>query len=392
MPLGALERLGATAFSNPILIAQLSISAEVAQKAFATAASEALTLTSIAGALLHEIPTSLLLANRDLVRKLSAGGLRTCLEHRLALAQQSHDKLWDQLVASTDPAATHDLILALVPHDAAIASLVSSALARNVATAGEPAIIGLAGRIRLTATVNALIDRLARPEAGIADAAAIALGRLGTAGAATILEQRCNLASATPMFRANAAHAMSHFRIPSVESALLRLVVEEDDETALCALCAALADVCTTTGFSRLKEIVASGRCGAQTAALQQSVSALDAMLKATTAKTAATHHAPPQPPAAATPAFLPSTTSGGPIVSTLNAGKFSTADVTDENLAPPSDELPLMEIPDHIPPASSAPAAPSAPTQLRRDADQVGRNDPCPCGSGKKYKKCCGA
>lgn len=25
------------------------------------------------------------------------------------------------------------------------------------------------------------------------------------------------------------------------------------------------------------------------------------------------------------------------------------------------------------------------------RDAPKVGRNDPCPCGSGKKYKKCCG-
>jgi preprotein translocase subunit SecA len=24
--------------------------------------------------------------------------------------------------------------------------------------------------------------------------------------------------------------------------------------------------------------------------------------------------------------------------------------------------------------------------------AAKVGRNDPCPCGSGKKYKKCCGA
>ncbi|MFB3894620.1 MAG: SEC-C metal-binding domain-containing protein [Phycisphaerae bacterium] len=24
--------------------------------------------------------------------------------------------------------------------------------------------------------------------------------------------------------------------------------------------------------------------------------------------------------------------------------------------------------------------------------AKAVGRNDPCPCGSGKKYKKCCGA
>jgi len=22
----------------------------------------------------------------------------------------------------------------------------------------------------------------------------------------------------------------------------------------------------------------------------------------------------------------------------------------------------------------------------------KTGRNDPCPCGSGKKYKKCCGA
>ncbi len=26
-----------------------------------------------------------------------------------------------------------------------------------------------------------------------------------------------------------------------------------------------------------------------------------------------------------------------------------------------------------------------------RRDKPKVGRNDPCPCGSGKKYKKCCG-
>jgi SEC-C motif domain protein len=31
-----------------------------------------------------------------------------------------------------------------------------------------------------------------------------------------------------------------------------------------------------------------------------------------------------------------------------------------------------------------------SAPMTRARPA--VGRNDPCPCGSGKKYKKCCGA
>jgi preprotein translocase subunit SecA len=28
----------------------------------------------------------------------------------------------------------------------------------------------------------------------------------------------------------------------------------------------------------------------------------------------------------------------------------------------------------------------------IKRDSENIGRNDPCPCGSGKKYKKCCGA
>ena len=30
-------------------------------------------------------------------------------------------------------------------------------------------------------------------------------------------------------------------------------------------------------------------------------------------------------------------------------------------------------------------------PTTIVREGEKVGRNDPCPCGSGKKYKKCCG-
>nr|WP_233217455.1 SEC-C metal-binding domain-containing protein [Trinickia dabaoshanensis] len=30
--------------------------------------------------------------------------------------------------------------------------------------------------------------------------------------------------------------------------------------------------------------------------------------------------------------------------------------------------------------------------TTIQRAAPKIGRNDPCPCGSGKKFKKCCGA
>jgi preprotein translocase subunit SecA len=32
-----------------------------------------------------------------------------------------------------------------------------------------------------------------------------------------------------------------------------------------------------------------------------------------------------------------------------------------------------------------------SAPAQPVKRTKKVGRNDPCPCGSGKKHKKCCG-
>jgi len=40
--------------------------------------------------------------------------------------------------------------------------------------------------------------------------------------------------------------------------------------------------------------------------------------------------------------------------------------------------------------PARPAAAAPKPVSKFA--SDKVGRNDPCPCGSGKKYKKCHGA
>ncbi|MCE8015689.1 preprotein translocase subunit SecA [Halomonas sp. MCCC 1A17488] len=40
-------------------------------------------------------------------------------------------------------------------------------------------------------------------------------------------------------------------------------------------------------------------------------------------------------------------------------------------------------------PAGAAMPAADARP--VRREGPKVGRNDPCPCGSGKKYKQCCG-
>jgi preprotein translocase subunit SecA len=40
---------------------------------------------------------------------------------------------------------------------------------------------------------------------------------------------------------------------------------------------------------------------------------------------------------------------------------------------------------------AATAPQGEQKVKQIRHEHPRVGRNDPCPCGSGKKYKKCCG-
>ena len=33
-----------------------------------------------------------------------------------------------------------------------------------------------------------------------------------------------------------------------------------------------------------------------------------------------------------------------------------------------------------------------TAPKPVPASSAKIGRNDPCPCGSGRKFKKCCGA
>ena len=67
---------------------------------------------------------------------------------------------------------------------------------------------------------------------------------------------------------------------------------------------------------------------------------------------------------------------------SALAEGRKTAKDATFTSAAPRTGQ-PLGED------RREAKGAPSAP--FKRKAPKVGRNDPCPCGSGKKYKRCCG-
>lgn len=54
-------------------------------------------------------------------------------------------------------------------------------------------------------------------------------------------------------------------------------------------------------------------------------------------------------------------------------------------------DEEAVMSGGQDVPAGAVVPEREHKQQTVRRDAPKVGRNDPCPCGSGKKYKHCCG-
>jgi preprotein translocase subunit SecA len=65
---------------------------------------------------------------------------------------------------------------------------------------------------------------------------------------------------------------------------------------------------------------------------------------------------------------------------------------------AAPVEFAPSNATPTNAPPTNAAPtntrptnAAPKLPNPESRGGEQVSRNDPCPCGSGKKFKRCHG-
>jgi preprotein translocase subunit SecA len=56
-----------------------------------------------------------------------------------------------------------------------------------------------------------------------------------------------------------------------------------------------------------------------------------------------------------------------------------------------PHEEIPEEAKPVQQPMFFSHGDGAAAPQPQQRQQKKTGRNDPCPCGSGKKYKKCCG-
>ncbi|HEX5035708.1 MAG TPA: preprotein translocase subunit SecA [bacterium] len=76
----------------------------------------------------------------------------------------------------------------------------------------------------------------------------------------------------------------------------------------------------------------------------------------------------------------------------TLNRGPAGTPSAGSPSVSAQAQRSPSAPAGGIGPAGLSSGAKPASPEKLQVEVSDVGRNDPCPCGSGKKYKKCHGA
>jgi hypothetical protein len=158
------------------------------------------------------------------------------------------------------------------------------------------------------------------------------------------------------------ADALGHARDPLAESAIGRLLKHEENPTVVAELCSALCEMCTTEQLEALRAVVNEDRYDARMADIQESVVTLAKMVD---------YH-PPE--LEKWESDLRQKVSDR----AKQVGLFSGPEKWEsQNQLPDTRELLDRYDPD-------------APQPVRTGTAKVGRNDPCPCGSGKKYKKCC--
>ena len=71
--------------------------------------------------------------------------------------------------------------------------------------------------------------------------------------------------------------------------------------------------------------------------------------------------------------------------------GKLFTVEIDRERASADLYEMEAPQAPRQMMLSHGSGQGPERAATVRRDGEKVGRNAPCPCGSGKKYKRCHG-
>ena len=342
---------------------------------------------------IRDVAFPLLVEHRDLL----LGGVTlgedvaAHLRRRLELADAPAETVWDRLMQlGRDSSESDDGEVDWNEADALI-----EAAARHIDVVAAPAIATLSdveaakdwrqifavmvlGDGRHAPATAGLVDLLDLDGDVLREEVVKALAKIGTADVAD------RLATFIPGrrwdVRLYADDVLGNIKRPQSEAALLRLLPLETDDDLRSDLLYELCALGSLAGLDEARKLVATDPKHPETIGLYEALIGTAAMNGV----------ALPEEPAWRTLIADHKATVAARMANFDQGGLRALMDLVRER-APRSGEVDPEPLPPPRPSASEYP--PYVPFKpIRNEAAKVGRNDPCPRGSGKKYKKCCGA
>lgn len=214
----------------------------------------------------------------------------------------------------------------------------------------------LAGEMKLAAAIPQLCEFFGAEDDVLPVKAGESLVRIGTPAVVSALAEQY-LASSAEFYRLYASDVFGNIKLPESEQALLELLPAEEDLTYATKLADGLCQLGSAKGFSRVQAMVEEG--------YDKGYLSLTESLYAYCVISGTEH----------------------PLLPKWRREVVAEA----QRLAAREEELNRMARGIRSRSADKLSFGSGLRGEPYVNTNKVGRNDPCPCGSGKKYKKCCG-
>lgn len=327
-----------------------------------------------------------------------AGEFRQRVARRVELAAWPADRLWQALqelagrskAEGVDDINVNDvdaLVAALAEHAFPSEETVCEMLASwGIDSDGgwlEIALVELAGMRRMRKTVPTLIDKFQIDTDLLLERAVVALGSIGDVEAVRLIKARF---SDEPFhFKVYAHGVFGHIKHPESEAALVELMGREGDEDVRTMLAGELCRLFSARGVEVVAAEIRRGYSRGVDC-LEDRLLPVAEVLGIELAEGDAWRAAREKDERRRFDRAQELAELGRRYTERQRMAAVATA--MTNALRQRHEEEDFDEGADDELPASTGDAS-SAP--IRKTGAKVGRNDPCPCGSGKKFKKCCG-
>jgi HEAT repeat protein len=304
------------------------------------------------------------------------------VEHRRDLVSWSGERIWEELrdvarrfkeeddTGEIDGDYADDLIEALACHNVPDAKTVCDLLVSLEPEEGwlEIFLADLAGRRRIAEAVPILIRKLEIDADYLVEEAREALARIGDPEACRLIREAY---PGTPEhFRWYAPDVLGSIKRPESEDAILACLEAETDESIRTYLCIGLCGLFSERGIEVVRREIVDGYDDSITNLEDELLPVLDVLgLELPETDRWRKERAERERRLAQRLAELEEMDR-----------RFAERRSVGPSAAAGWDQrtVPVEDFPEVTEP-------------IRRTGERVGRNDPCPCGSGKKFKKCCG-